>query len=121
MRGFGDLEAVVMDRLWAWQHPVTVREVLDSLRGEREIAYTTVMSVMDNLHRKGWLRRVLVGRAYVYETVASREEYSAGLMREALDDSQDAGQTLVHFVEQMSSEESDVLRRALRRSARRRR
>jgi hypothetical protein len=35
----------------------TVREVYESLREKRAIAYTTVMTVMDNLHKKGWLRR----------------------------------------------------------------
>ena len=50
----------------------------------RPIAYTTVMSTMDNLHRKGWLAPEPDGRAYRYTAIASREEYSARLMREAL-------------------------------------
>ena len=121
MRGFGDLEAVIMDRLWSWDRPSTVREVVDSLRNEREIAHTTVMTVMDNLHRKGWLERERAGRAYVYQPVASRQEYSAGLMREALEASRDADRTLVHFLAQMSGEESAALCRALRRRPRERR
>src|SRR5215211_7490291 len=40
VRGFGDLEAVIMDRLWSWDRPSTVRDVVDDLREEREIAYT---------------------------------------------------------------------------------
>jgi predicted transcriptional regulator len=56
-RGFGDLEAVVMERLWGSDGATTVREVLEQLQLEREIAYTTVQSTMDNLHRKGWLTR----------------------------------------------------------------
>ena len=51
VRGFGELEAVVMDRVWEHGGPVTVRELFDELRRERAIAYTTVMSTMDNLHR----------------------------------------------------------------------
>jgi predicted transcriptional regulator len=61
-RGFGDREAVVMDRAWAHHAPVTVREVFDELAADRDIAYTTVMSTMDNLHRKGWLAREREGR-----------------------------------------------------------
>ena len=57
MRQFGELEAVIMDRLWEWGRPALVREVLDDLRKDRPLAYTTVMTVMENLHRKGWLRR----------------------------------------------------------------
>ena len=43
------------------------------------------MTTMDNLHRKGWLARVKEGKAYRYTATASRDEYSARLMREALD------------------------------------
>jgi predicted transcriptional regulator len=74
MRGFGDLEAVVMHRVWDHAGPVTVRELLGELRTERDIAYTTVMTTMDNLHRKGWLARVKDGKAYRYTATASRAE-----------------------------------------------
>jgi len=71
MRGLGDLEAVVMDRLWAWARPSTVREVLADLQRDRSVAYTTVMTVMDNLHRKGILDRRADVRAYRYVPVRS--------------------------------------------------
>ena len=62
MRQFGELEAVIMDRLWEWGRPVLVREMVEDLRRDRTLAYTTVMTVMENLHRKGWLRRERDGR-----------------------------------------------------------
>ena len=120
MRGFGDLEAVIMDRVWERSEPVTVREVFDELSAERTIAYTTVMSTMDNLHRKGWLDRVREGKAYRYTATASREEYSARLMREALADGGDAELVLSHFVAQIGSGESDALRSVLRKRRSRR-
>ncbi len=55
-RGFGDLEAVVMDWVWYHQEPVTVRDVFEDLSEQRPIAYTTVLSTMDNLYRKRWLK-----------------------------------------------------------------
>ena len=115
MRGFGDLEAVIMDRVWAHDDPVTVRELLGELAAERDIAYTTVMTTMDNLHRKGWLARVKDGKAYLYTATASRAEYSARLMREALDGGGDAEMVLSHFVAQMGGEESELLRAVVRR------
>jgi predicted transcriptional regulator len=115
VRGFGDLEAVIMDRVWERGEPVTVRELFDELSAERAIAYTTVMSTMDNLHRKGWLGRVREGKAYRYTATASREEYSARLMREALADGGDAEVVLSHFVAQIGSGESDALRSVLRK------
>ncbi len=119
MRGFGDLEAVIMHLVWDRGDAVTVRELFDELRQERAIAYTTVMSTMDNLHRKGWLERVKDGKAYRYTATASREEYSARLMREALAGGGDAEAVLSHFVEAMDGEESEALRAVVQRLARR--
>ena len=115
MRGFGDLEAVIMHRVWERDRPVTVREVFDGLAAERTIAYTTVMSTMDNLHRKGWLGRTREGKAYVYTATASREQYSARLMQEALADGGDTEAVLSHFVAQIGSGESEALRSVLRK------
>jgi len=115
VRGFGDLEAVIMHRVWEHDGPVTVRDLFDELSAERTIAYTTVMSTMDNLHRKGWLDRVRDGKAYRYTATASREEYSARLMREALADGGDAEAVLSHFVAQIGSGESEALRSVLRK------
>ncbi len=120
MRGFGELEAVIMHRVWEHGGPVTVRELFDELARERAIAYTTVMTTMDNLHRKGWLTRVKAGKAYRYTATASREEYSARLMREALDGGGNTQAVLSHFVAQMDGEESEVLRAVVRRLADRR-
>jgi predicted transcriptional regulator len=115
VRGFGDLEAVIMHRVWERDGPVTVREVFDGLAAERTIAYTTVMSTMDNLHRKGWLGRTREGKAYVYTATASREQYSARLMQEALADGGNTEAVLSHFVAQIGSGESEALRSVLRK------
>ena len=116
MKELGHLEAAVMERLWSWQRPVAVREVLEDLQRDRGIAYTTVMTVMDNLHRKGILTRQMDGRAYVYEPVQTREEHTAALMGQVLAGSKDRTATLLHFVEQMSPAEVARLREALAQS-----
>lgn len=119
-RGFGELEAVVMDRVWDHgPETVTVRDIFDELAAERRIAYTTVMSTMDNLHNKGWLSRERDGRAYRYWPVMTREEHSARLMREALDGGGRSELVLNYFIEQIDPAESERLRAALRRLARR--
>jgi predicted transcriptional regulator len=119
VRGFGELEAVLMDRIWEHGGPVTVRELFDELRRERPIAYTTVMSTMDNLHRKGWLARDKDGKAYRYTAVASRDEYSARLMREAMAEAGDTEAVLSHFVAAMDGDQSQVLRAVLDKLTRR--
>ena len=113
MRQFGELEAVIMDRLWQWGRPALVREMVDNLRNDRPIAYTTVMTVMENLYRKGWLRRHRDGRAWRYEPTGSRSGYTAALMSDALATSTDRRTALAHFVLQMSPHDADLLRQAL--------
>ena len=117
MRGFGDLEAVIMRRVWDHDDPVTVRELYEELQRERAIAYTTVMSTMDNLHRKGWLARERDGKAYRYTAVASREEYSARLMGEAMAEAGDTEAVLSHFVAAMDGGQAEALRAVLDRLA----
>ncbi|MFI6460564.1 BlaI/MecI/CopY family transcriptional regulator [Streptomyces sp. NPDC050528] len=114
MRRLGDLEAEIMDRLWAWNRPATVREVVDDLNKTRPVAYTTVMTVTNILHSKGWLLRDKQGRAWLYTPVRSREAYAAALMENGLGESKDRSAALVHFVESMSEDEIAALREALR-------
>ncbi|MFI1533475.1 BlaI/MecI/CopY family transcriptional regulator [Streptomyces anandii] len=103
-----------MTRVWKWNRPVTVREVLEDLQRERSIAYTTVMTVLDNLHHKGWVRREAEGRAYRYEAVSTRAAYAAALMNDAWSQSDNAAAALVAFFGMMSDEQRQALRDAVR-------
>lgn len=113
MRSFGELEAVVMERVWAAQSPVSVRQVLEEVREERRLAYTTIMTVMNHLFTKGWLRRDIHGRNYVYMPIISREQYIGQLITEAFARTGDSAKTFLHFTELMSKEETAELRRLL--------
>ncbi|MFD9717706.1 BlaI/MecI/CopY family transcriptional regulator [Streptomyces sp. NPDC059076] len=103
-----------MTRVWQWNRPVTVREVLEDLQQDRSIAYTTVMTVMDNLHQKGWVRREVEGRAYRYTAVSTRAAYSAALMNEAWSKSDNPAAALVAFFGMMSPEQREALQAAVR-------
>ena len=113
MRPLGELEAAVMAQLWAAPGPLLVRDVVTALEPERPLAYTTVMTVMDNLFRKGWLQRERNGRAWEYRPAKTQGEYTAELMRDALSTSDDRGPALAQFVARMSPAEADLLRQAL--------
>src|SRR4029077_19394982 len=127
MRRFGELEAVIMDRLWDQGRPMLVREMVEDLRDDRALAYTTVMTVMENLHRKGWLRRERDGRAWRYEPTGSRSAYTAGLVGAALGPraaaaamatyamgpSADRRRAPAHFVLQTSPHDAALLPEAL--------
>ena len=81
-----ELEAEVMDALWPLGE-APVRTVLDALNGSsgRERAYTTVMTVMAKLHRKGVLERRREGKTDIYRPVMTREEYMAARAQADLD------------------------------------
>lgn len=115
MRQLGSLEAEVMQQLWDAAEPMAVRDVLEMLQRNRDIAYTTVMTVLDNLHGKKLVARTKRGRAYVYSPTQSREERTANLMGQALTDAGagDRGVALLRFVEQMSPDEIAALRELL--------
>jgi predicted transcriptional regulator len=115
VHGLGDLESAVMDVLWRADEPLKVRDVLNRLDTGRTLAYTTVMTVLDNLHRKSWVRRELVGNAYRYTTSLSREEAAARALQEVIRTSGNPDAVLLHFARSVSEHESSVLRTALRK------
>src|SRR5579859_5283052 len=98
-----------MRRLWRHGTPMTVRDLVAELQETREIAYTTVMTVLDNLFKKGWLRRELDGRAYRYEPISSGDEYGAELMRDALDTSPDHVAAFAHFLRRLPPDQVRAL------------
>ncbi|MCW6004542.1 BlaI/MecI/CopY family transcriptional regulator [Micromonospora sp. CPCC 205371] len=112
----GELERAVMDVLWDRRTPLTVREVAESLL-DRELAYTTVMTVLDRLAGKGMVERERAGRAWSYRPAASREAYIAQLMLDALDLAGSRDAALVRFARSVSGTEADVLRAALAEEA----
>ncbi|WP_281275827.1 BlaI/MecI/CopY family transcriptional regulator [Thermomonospora umbrina] len=113
MKGLGELERTVMEILWARDGAATARDVSRALAGDRDLAHTTVMTVLDRLAKKGFLERERDGRAWRYRPVASREGYVAELMLGALNETGDRDAALAHFVRSVSVDEIAVLRQAL--------
>lgn len=119
MQGLGELEGAVMDVLWDASDSMTVRSVLTELNKTRTLAYTTVMTVLDNLHRKDWVERELHNRAYHYTPREGREEAAARAVRELLESSGDPEAVLLHFAKSATEDETATLRRGLRRRRKR--
>ncbi|WP_405060508.1 BlaI/MecI/CopY family transcriptional regulator [Kribbella sp. NBC_01505] len=112
-RPLGDLERIVMEQLWAAPDALTVRKVYEQVSTTRDLAYTTVMTVLDRLQKKNLTERERDGKAWRYKAAAPREEMAADLMRDALDRAGDRREALVRFVDQVSDEEAALLREAL--------
>lgn len=101
-----------MDVLWDAADPLTVREVSACLI-ERDLAHTTVMTVLDRLAKKGFARRGRAGRAWRYRAAETREAYVAELMLTALDQTGDRQAALTRFARSVSGTEARALRSAL--------
>ena len=113
MREFGELETAIMDVVWAADRAYLVREVRERMTYNRDVAYTTVMTVMNILHGKGVLCREKHGRAWRYWPTESREEHDARLMAEVLRSGGDQRVTMVRFLQRVNDEEIASLRTAL--------
>jgi predicted transcriptional regulator len=115
VRGFGELEQAIMDVVWGAGAPLTVREVLDRLNNDRPqpLAYNTVQTVMEILHRKEWLTREKDGRAFRYTATKSREEYAASLIDQVWATGADRTATLVKLFDELGADEVAELRAAL--------
>ncbi|HEU5451617.1 MAG TPA: BlaI/MecI/CopY family transcriptional regulator [Terriglobales bacterium] len=80
VRPLGALERLLMSQLWE-AGEVSVREVQEH---HSHLAYTTVMTTLDRLYKKGLLRRRKHGRAFLYAAAVTREEFAAAMARQAL-------------------------------------
>jgi predicted transcriptional regulator len=108
----GELERAIMDILWESRDPLTVRQVSHGLT-ERDLAHTTVMTVLDRLAKKGFARRRRDGRAWRYSAAETREAYVTELMLSALEQTGDRHAALALFARSVSDTEAAALRRAL--------
>jgi predicted transcriptional regulator len=113
----GDLEREVMTQLWAAGEPLTVRQVHERLSRDRDLAYTTVMTVLDRLAKKKVVTQERADRAYRYTPAQTREEMTAALMLDALTASPDQDAALAHFVGRLSPEALAAAIEASRKSS----
>jgi predicted transcriptional regulator len=110
-----------MEEIWRQGSPTTVRAVMGALneRGDRQRAYTTIMTIMRRLDSKKMLSRERQGKTDIYTTRLSREEYLAARARAEVgalvDEYGDAA--LVHFarhIGELDRKRRDQLRRLAR-------
>ena len=107
----GPLEADVLNAVYEIGKPIRVREVYEKLKGERKIAYTTVMSTMNTLFEKGILdRKVTEGRGgllYVYWPKMTRSEIERSAVKHILDSLvKNFGEAVASYLVEMKSPEN---------------
>lgn len=79
-----ELELEILKVLWQIE-PSTVRQVRDALAPVRDLAYTTVMTMMSIMTTKGYLARSKLGRSYVYRSTYREEKASRNLLQDIID------------------------------------
>jgi len=106
----GPLESQVMEVIWK-QGEVTIRDVYDFIRQQRDLAYTTVMTVVHNLHRKGILKQRLDGKTHYYMAVQSRSQFVESKVGELLDALLEdfTEPALAHLINRLSKTDNEKL------------
>lgn len=112
----GELEATVMQILWNQGRPMKVRDVIAELAPQREVAYTTAMTVLDHLHGKAMVLRTREGRAYSYLPARTREQHTADLMEAVAGNPGERSGAILGFIERLTPDELAELRDALKRA-----
>ena len=110
-RSSGSLETKVLAQLWARPSGATPGEVLDGLG--TELAYTTVMTVLIRLWKKGLVDRSSRGRAYAYRAVITEADLAASRMRSVFEEVKDRELVFSSFVGGLSKKDERLLRRVL--------
>jgi len=106
----GDLEAEVMKIVWKTGR-ATVRDVHEQLRLEKNLAYTTVMTIMSRLAEKGLLDKEPQGNAFVYIPTITEKEFAERVAIEVLDGLLDefAEPAISHIVDKLGADDAAKL------------
>jgi predicted transcriptional regulator len=125
MASLGELERAVMDLLWAGREAATANTLRDQLARTsaaqgggpghegKELAVTTVLTVLSRLEKKGLVERERGTRPHRYQAVSSRADHTAELMHEVLGSAPDREAVLARFIGSVSEGEAETLRKLL--------
>ena len=104
-----------MKVVWRLEN-ATVRDIYEQLRERRDVAYTTVLTMMKILEQKGYVKKTRADRAFVYRPARPRQQVLGGMVREFIDRVFDGASRpmLLHLVKETKL--SDKERRALLRA-----
>jgi BlaI family penicillinase repressor len=109
-------ELAIMKVVWQLE-TATVRDIYEQLRERRDVAYTTVLTMMKILEHKGYVKKTRVERAFVYRPTRPRQQVLGGMVREFIDRVFDGASRpmLLHLVKEtrLSEKERKALLRAI--------
>ena len=112
-RGMGELEGAVMSALWDGDDWMTPRQVLERLDLDPPVVYSTVMTILRRLWKKGTVTRQRSGKAFAYRPVQGQGEQIAGRMTELLEATDDPEAALTHFLASLDARRRRHVRKLL--------
>ena len=119
MAVLGELEHRIMAVLWASDQPVSVRTVHETLQADKDLAYTTVMTVLDRLAKKGLVLREQQGRAWIYRPAQSQADLLAAEIVQVLAEAEGKDAAVWQAVlAKLGAERAQILRQAATRAER---
>lgn len=106
----GPLESDVMEALWALGKPSSVSEVADLIRLDREISYSAIKAVLNNLTDKKHCKKAAVNRKSVFEPVLTRNQFEEMVLTSVVRSLKEnfGGAALAHLVAEFGSDEEDL-------------
>ena len=107
-----DQELEIMKTVWELDRPATVRDVYEALLKQRKVAYTTVMTMMNILETKGYLKKTQQDKAYVYRPAEAKSKVVRGMVRDFVKRvfNGSAEPLLMHLVEEEGLTEAEIAR-----------
>jgi len=113
-RSRGELENAVMRALWRAGAPSSAKEVQATFEADATPAITTVLTILDRLHKKGSVVKApAAGGGFVFSAAQSESESAASTMVSALVASSDRSAALLRFAGQLDPRDVEALRAAL--------
>ncbi len=127
MANLGELEQAIMDVLWDSGEPLPAPEVRERLATQpvvagsagggvavkKDLAITTVLTVLSRLEKKGLVRRNRAIRPHLYRASYTRADYTAQIVDDVLGVGERREAALARFIGQVTPEEASELRRLL--------
>lgn len=115
-KALGQLETKIMEIIWQADQPISVSDVVKAISKKRDIAYTTVMTIMGRLTEKGLLKRTSTGKAYLYMPAYSKDTFLTRVSREIIKNlvSSFGDTAIVHFAEELENIPSDKKQKLLK-------
>ena len=112
----GELETQVMEIVWKAMKPISVSDVVQILSKKRGIAYTTVMTIMTRLAEKGLLKRITLGKAYLYKPAYSKDTFLTRVSRKIIKNlvSSFGDRAIAHFAKELEKIPSDKKKKLLK-------